>query len=710
MAAPDYVYDLLASESLARWNASGPVGTPVTITFRFPTTQPTGFGYSNFTPFTAVEIAATRKALAYISSLTKITFVETTTDGAQLQFANGDLTPYGAGVGGRATYSYNTSSGITQALVALSNTGQASLSGSDFVPGSITANDIGGQGWQILLHEIGHALGLKHPFETNFAGDPNSLMPSSQDHIVNTLMSYTVFRPSNVAIVTGNENGYSYSAASLKPQTYGLFDIAALQYLYGAQETPGNKVYAFGPTSPIFETIYDRGPNSTIDLSAFSQACTIDMNPGAINALPIKQAQPFEISLQDAYNGTAALVIAYGSLIGRCIGGSGNDRITGNAGANLLDGGAGGDALSGLAGNDTYVVDTAADQVAEAKGGGTDTVGTLVSYALAAGQEIETLRLGAATGSRALNLTGNEFAQALIGNRGNNILDGGAGADVMTGAGGNDIYVVDNAADRVVEAQSGGNDTVGTLVSYALAAGQEIETLRLGAATGRQSLNLTGNEIAQALVGNGGHNVLDGKGGADVLTGAGGNDTYVVDNAADRVVEARGGGTDTVGTLVSYALAAGQEIETLRLGAATGSRALNLTGNEFAQALIGNRGDNILDGRAGADVLTGLGGADSFLFSTVLGTTNVDRIVDFAAEDTVRLSKSIFAALALGQLAGTAFKNLDAGAADATDRILYKQSTGELFYDADGSGSKAAVNFAVLDNKAALTHADFLVV
>ena len=72
---------------------------------------------------------------------------------------------------------------------------------------------------------------------------------------------------------------------------------------------------------------------------------------------------------------------------------------------------------------------------------------------------------------------------------------------------------------------------------------------------------------------------LDGQAGIDSLSGGAGNDTYLVDNAADKVFEAVGGGTDNVYASVNYALQAGQEVEALRANA--GATGLILTGNEF---------------------------------------------------------------------------------------------------------------------------------
>nr|WP_269780293.1 hypothetical protein [Methylobacterium sp. Leaf118] len=386
------------------------------------------------------------------------------------------------------------------------------------------------------------------------------------------------------------------------------------------------------------------------------------------------------------------------------------NKIVGDAGNNRLDGGGGIDALYGDAGNDTYVVDNGGDEVFEAVGGGKDVVATSVNFTLTAGQEIEELRILLAAGDRAINLTGNALAQTLVGNGGANRLDGGAGADTLIGGAGNDTFLVDNAGDKVTEAVGGGTDIVATTVSYTLAAGQEIEELRIALAADDQPINLTGNAFAQTLKGNGAANTLDGGAGADTMIGGAGNDSYRVDNTGDTVTEATGGGRDVVATSVNYTLASGQEIEELRILVSAGDAAINLTGNALNQTLIGNGGANVLNGGWGNDILTGGGGADAFVFANGLGTGNLDRITDFASADTIQLSKSIFTALAPGDLSAAAFKNITTGTADADDRILYKQSTGELFYDADALGSGAMVKFAVLDNKAALGAGNFDIV
>ena len=386
---------------------------------------------------------------------------------------------------------------------------------------------------------------------------------------------------------------------------------------------------------------------------------------------------------------------------------------------NRLDGGAGNDTLISAGGRDVLIGGPGSDSAIIDRSGATAAL-----YFIMQSVNGTTTLTGdgtTTTGIGNITLTGGRYhdtfttldgIDTLNGGAGYDTLNGGAGADTLIGGTGDDRFIVDQAGDRVVEASGEGFDRVFTSTSYTLQAGQEVEALQCLVQTERTNLNLTGNEISQSMVGNYGNNVIDGGIGRDLMHGRVGNDTFLVDNLGDRVFEARGEGIDTVLTRASYALEAYSEIEALQLLAVTGSARLNLSGNEFAQSLVGNNGANVLDGKGGADVMTGRGGADSFLFSAAFGEANVDRITDFAVEDTIRLSKSIVSAIAPGQLAGGAFKTVAAistAKLDADDRIVYKPSTGELYYDADGSGTVAAVRFAVLDNKAALTAGDFLV-
>ncbi len=79
------------------------------------------------------------------------------------------------------------------------------------------------------------------------------------------------------------------------------------------------------------------------------------------------------------------------------------------------------------------------------------------------------------------------------------------------------------------------------------------------------ALNLTGNNFANDIRGNNGNNGLNGGVGADTMRGFAGNDSYIVDNAGDVVIEAVGGGTDTVFASVSYTLAVGRRSRTCGL-------------------------------------------------------------------------------------------------------------------------------------------------
>ena len=205
-----------------------------------------------------------------------------------------------------------------------------------------------------------------------------------------------------------------------------------------------------------------------------------------------------------------------------------------------------------------------------------------------------------------------------------------------------------------------------------------------------------------------GDDTLIGGNGADTMYGGGGSDRYVVNDLGDVVVESNVAGVDTVDTSVSFSLT-GLFVEFVNL---TGADNISATGNSLANTISGNGGANTIAAKGGADTLTGGAGADTFVFDTGLSAANVDLITDFRTVDTIQLAKSVFSAIAgSGVLTAAQFKANAAGAAtDSDDRIVYDINDGRLFYDADGSGAGAKVQFAVLSGAPTISSADFLIV
>jgi len=316
------------------------------------------------------------------------------------------------------------------------------------------------------------------------------------------------------------------------------------------------------------------------------------------------------------------------------IGGTGNalnNAIAGNDGDNLLDGAAGADSMAGGLGNDTYWIDDAGDTVTEQANAGHDTVISRVDHALT--ENAEDLVLA----DSALRGTGNALDNQLTGNSADNLLDGGAGADHMAGGLGNDTYWTDDAGDTVSEQADAGHDTVMSRVDHTLA--EHVEDLMLAGS----ALNGTGNALDNQLTGNSADNWLDGGAGADRMAGGLGDDTYVVDNAADRVIEWASEGADTVISSVSYVLP--EHVENLTLIAGD---SLSGTGNSADNRMIGSIGDDTLRGEAGDDWLEGGAGNDVLIGGTGDDTLfgghgqdryaygsgdGLDRIVDEGGED-----------------------------------------------------------------------------
>jgi len=177
-----------------------------------------------------------------------------------------------------------------------------------------------------------------------------------------------------------------------------------------------------------------------------------------------------------------------------------------------------------------------------------------------------------------------------------------------------------------------------TLANYTL--------LTSGAPTG----TIAGSAAADTLTGTSGNDLIGGAGGADTMTGGAGDDTYLVTDSSAKIIEAYGGGVDTVISSVTYALSS--YVENLTL---TGSAAINGTGNIQSNMITGNSAANVITGGLGNDILTGGGGADTFVFNSGDGS---DIITDFspgsgAEHDVVQLNGFAFTSFADVQAAMT---------------------------------------------------------
>ncbi|MGO4852061.1 calcium-binding protein, partial [Phaeovulum sp. W22_SRMD_FR3] len=286
-------------------------------------------------------------------------------------------------------------------------------------------------------------------------------------------------------------------------------------------------------------------------------------------------------------------------------------------------------------------------------------------------------------------LIGNALANTLTAGAGNDVLDGGAGNDLLEGGLGHDGLTGGSGDDTLLGGS--GNDALnGGLGNDRIDGGDGIDRAYFtGAAAVSVNLGLTSAQ-------NTGHG-LDTILNVENLTSGDGNDR-LIGNALANTLTA-GAGNDTLNG------GAGNDL----LEGGTGNDALTgATGND---TLLGGSGNDALNGGLGNDRMTGGAGSDSFVFNTALGAGNSDVIVDFSVtDDSIRLDDAVFQGLALGRLASPAFAaNLTGFAEDASDRIIYETDTGRLYFDADGSGAAARVQFATMTAGLALTTADFFV-
>jgi Ca2+-binding RTX toxin-like protein len=226
--------------------------------------------------------------------------------------------------------------------------------------------------------------------------------------------------------------------------------------------------------------------------------------------------------------------------------------------------------------------------------------------------------------------------------------------------------------------------------------------------SGNDSLfGTAGNDTINGLGGD--DTIVGGSGGADVIDGGTGRDSIefreratsgvVVDFVAGTIT---GGGPGTI----SFT-----NIERV----VTGNFNDSLTGNAAAQNLTGQGGADTLWGAGGIDTLWGGAGADTFIFRE-MGTANADRISDWASgSDKLHLDDAAFTAIgASGNFASGDGRFWAAAGAtaghDANDRVIYNTSTGNLYYDADGSGAGAAQLIATFGGIPAVAATDIVVI
>ncbi len=417
------VTDHTALLSGSYWGGIEVTGSPIFVTYSFLGASPAshadpgamGGATNTFQAFDGQDRVRARAALQQWAEACGLTLLEVAPAQGSINFAWYDFTgTIHDAADGFAFFPFGTWNSLTYPYFA-DQMSPGTAAGDIFL--DINSAVGGLPDTHLLLHEIGHALGFKHPFEV--FGEHDETLDPALDTIANTVMSYT-----------GAPTG-----------VLGPLDIAAAVQVYGAASADGTQVTSWSWDAALFRLTQDGG-NGTDVIQGVTVADLINGRGGADTIT--------------AFEGADTLS-----------GGAGDDVIIGGNGADLINGGAGADTMMGGPGNDRYTVDDSADRVWEFDEPGSDIVVASASFALWGGIEQLTL-----TGSADINGSGNASANRIAGNAGANRLDGfggndnliggdgedtlvgGAGRDGLTGGAGNDGFVffaADEGPDRITD-------------------------------------------------------------------------------------------------------------------------------------------------------------------------------------------------------------------------------------------------------------------